>query len=970
MKSITSSFFGRIFGHATNLRIDSEGLQLLVKGRAINLAWQQLTCPPRFSAGLLGQSVTFCVHEKNYTLSKLAYNCARKQQTYCQLQWTACNKARLLALLTQIDNYTSSRYLRESSLNKIQQQVKHEYQRWLPWALENKALQDIAPLVNLLVQFSQWQAADIKNIRDKFINKQLQIHKSYFDKIESNPLTQRQRRACIIDDNNNLLLAGAGTGKTSVMVGRTGYLLNSQLAGDKDILLLAYGRQAANEMDQRIKDKLQTEQVSATTFHSLGLNIIAQVEGTRPNLSVFAEDQQGKDKWIESCFEALIKEPQYCHLALEYFSQYYYAEKSEFEFTCLGEYYRYLNDNEVRSLKGDKVKSFAELHIANWLFNHGIDYQYQADYQQRIKTLEGSQYRPDFFLPDLNIYIEYYPIDANGNTAPYLDKDKYHALLECKREIHQQKNTYCIELTYAQYRAAALENTLQEYFDDSNIEAPLIADDLRLADLRESGRVAELAAMLGQLIGLYKAACLDKVSEQAIIADAVDPRQSARAFALLEPLLNAYQDRLLTCNEIDFEDMISKALSYIESGRFISPWRFIMVDEFQDISEPRARLVKALRDSNKGCSLFAVGDDWQAIYRFSGADVSLTTGFKEYFGSTTQTELDQTFRFNNRIGEVASKFVSQNPAQISKTIKSFKQVNAPAISLLRKSSFSSPTRDGKTINEIANGAIDEVLTAISRQVTKPSCVYLLARFWFQLPDKETIKTLNGKYLMLKITAQSFHAAKGKEADHVLILGLSSGAHGFPSEKATPAIVDALLAKEEAFKHAEERRLFYVALTRARDRVYLIADLSQASCFVKELIDGYDIELNEFAPAPELSSLQEISCPVCKTGSLKARESHFGQFLSCSYFPRCNHKEKVCEHCQSAMNKARYPGFTVCVNDACKHISPLCAQCGAEMVLRKSERGEFWGCRNYHGNEPQSCKNAVAKSKMKFPERVV
>jgi len=970
MKSIPSSFFGRIFGHATKINIVSEGLQLLVKGRAIDLAWQQLTCPPLFSAGLLGQSVTFCVHEQTYTLSKLAYNCAQKQQTYCQLQWAAANKKRLVALLTQIDKYISSRYLRQSSLNKIQLLVKQESQRWLPWGLENKALQNIAPLVKLLAQFQHWQAADIIACREKYINKQLQTYKSYFDNIESNPLTQRQRRACIIDDDNNLLLAGAGTGKTSVMVGRTGYLLISQLASHKDILLLAYGRQAANEMDERIKDKLQTEQVSATTFHSLGLNIIAQVEGAKPNLSAFAEDQQGKDKWIESCFEALIKDQQYRHLALEYCSQYYYAEKSAFEFASLGEYYRYLNDNDVRSLKGDKVKSFAELHIANWLFNHGIDYQYQTDYQHRVKTLENCQYRPDFFLPELNIYIEYYAIDENGDTARYLDKDKYHALIKCKREIHRQKNTRCIELTYAQYKAVTLENTLQERFTESNIEAALIADDLRLASLRETGRVTDLAAMFGQLLGLYKAACLDKASEQIIIADAADPRQTAKAFALLEPLLTAYQDRLLRRNEIDFEDMISKALSYIESGRFVSPWRFIMVDEFQDISEPRARLIKALRDSNKGSSVFAVGDDWQAIYRFSGADVNLTTGFQDYFGPTTQTELDQTFRFNNRIGEVASKFISQNPAQISKSIKSFKQVNAPAISLLRKSSLSTQARADNTINEMANGAIDQVLTAISQRVTKPSSVYLLARFWFQLPDKETINTLNRKYPMLQIAAQSFHAAKGKEADHVLLMGLNNGAHGFPSEKATPAIVNALLAKEDEFKHAEERRLFYVALTRAKDRAYIIADMSEASCFVKELVDGYDIELNEFALSAELSLLEEISCQLCKTGTLKARQSHLGRFFSCSHFPRCAHKERACDRCQNVMIRSRYPGFKSCANEKCNYIFPLCVQCGAEMVLRKNERGEFWGCRNYHGNDPLSCKNAVAKAKIKFPQLAV
>ena len=121
-----------------------------------------------------------------------------------------------------------------------------------------------------------------------------------------------------------------------------------------------------------------------------------------------------------------------------------------------------------------------------------------------------------------------------------------------------------------------------------------------------------------------------------------------------------------------YQDMINKALAYVQNGQFQSPWRYIMVDEFQDISEPRARLVKALRDNNKTCSVYAVGDDWQAIYQFSGADVKLTTQFASYFSaipqSTTQSVLDLTFRFNNQIGRVATDFITKNPEQIKKSI--------------------------------------------------------------------------------------------------------------------------------------------------------------------------------------------------------------------------------------------------------------------------------------------------------------
>jgi len=968
MKSISSTVFGRLFGHPTTITIDPNGVVLMVKNMPTEISWQALTSPPTFSFGWLGKTVIFRLAGQTYVLNNLAYNCEKEHKTDCERLWAEANKNRLLGLLTKVKKVINSRYLRQSTVKNMQLSIAKEYNRWFPWAGSSQGVESLAKLIKALAHYHHWQAQQVTLCREAYIQKELKTHQNFFDLVESNPLTDRQRRACIIDDDNNLLLAGAGTGKTSVMVGRAGYLLNSQQAKHNEILLLAYGRKAADEMDQRIKDKLDTNKISATTFHSLGLNIIAQVEGGKPNLSVFAEDEKVKAKWVQACFEALIREQeQYRHLVLEYFSHYYYVEKNHSAFDTLGEYYQYLTDNDIRSLKGDKVKSFSELYIANWLFNHGIDYHYEENYAVDLKTVERRQYQPDFFLPELNIYIEYYGIDENGDTAPYIDKAEYHASMQWKRQTHQHYNTPCIELTYAQHKQGLLLSALEKSLTTKNIVYQSLPDQVILARLKETGRITVLAEIFAKLVGLYKAACLDKKSEKRVISDSTDAKQTAKALVLLKPILSAYQARLLNSNEIDFEDMIIKALEYIETGRFCSPWRYIMVDEFQDISEPRARLVKALRDSNKGSSVFAVGDDWQAIYRFSGADVSLTTGFADYFGPTTQTELDQTFRFNNRIGQVATDFVSKNPSQINKTIKSAKCVDRPAVSILRKSAGGLPAQGEQIIDEIANGAIDEVLRAITHKVSQAATVYLLARFWFQLPDKATLSRLNHQYPMLNIQTQSFHAAKGKEADYVVIIGLKSGKHGFPSSKATPPILDALLAKEEKFEHAEERRLFYVALTRAKDRVYLIADMIEASCFVKELIGDYDLELNEFGITVNQAFVDQINCLVCATGTLKARKSRFGCFFSCSYFPLCDHKERGCESCQGVMSRTRYKGFKTCLNQNCHNIFPLCDKCGAEMVLRKSARGEFWGCRNYSGNKQTSCRNAIDSAKIQWPK---
>jgi DNA helicase-4 len=1044
MNAISASIFGRLVVKNRNINFDETGLSFEFKNALVELTWQALVVPPQFNISFLGQIVTLKTAQQTYVLSMLAYSARLMNKSACEKLWVAANRSRLDTLLVSIEKLTVNHYIRQSHIDGFQGLIQQEFQCWFPWIKRSKTLPIVTEKLQWLSYYARWQTQDIDDCRERFIAQKLKVHQSFFDAVESNPLTLSQRKACIIDNDNNLLLAGAGTGKTSVMVGRTGYLLNSKQAQASEILLLAYGRKAADEMDERIKAKLVStsamisrpvdtdtksnnksnnksniktsklsEHIAASTFHSLGLQIIAQVEGEKPKLSPLADNEKAKTQWLQSCFESLMNEhATYRALIIEYVSQYYYVERNAVDFKSLGEYYQYLTDNDIRSLKGDKVSSFGELYIANWLFTQGVEYLYQANYVVNVSTAERKQYQPDFFLPEHNLYIEYYDIDENGNTPAFIDKTAYHDAITWKRSTHQKYDTRCIELSYAQHKNGQLLDSLAGFFAEQEIDIAPLSDEVNLARLQESGRITQLASLFSQLLGLYKAACLDTALEKQLVINALDPKQTAKALVLLKPILDRYQAQLKKYGEIDFEDMINKALNYVQLGKFTSPWRYIMVDEFQDISESRARLVKALRDNHKGCSIFAVGDDWQAIYRFSGADVSLTTHFAHYFGAasssnatssanatsaTTQSTLDTTFRFNNQIGKVASDFVSKNPQQINKVIHSLQQVQAPAVSLLKRANSASAsstniiTQNANTntnsnaneqaINELANGAIDDVLAAISARVlaaqTSPDKkntlvnVYFLARFWFQLPNKIALERLKTKYPLLTLESQSFHASKGKEADYVIILGLKKGAQGFPSEKATPALLNALLAKPETYPYAEERRLFYVALTRAKNRVYIIADMSEASCFVKELIDEHadNITLDEFASETSQAFIDEINCLVCQTGTLKKRSGKYGAFYSCSYFPRCDHKEKPCSSCESPMTRQRFTGFKLCLNNTCNTIIPTCEKCNAEMVLRSSKNGQFWGCKNFKGNEPMSCKHGVDEAKINWPTLV-
>jgi len=951
INKINISWFGKLcrvfWPQDQTLTLTPEGLQLSDVENNKTLTWVHLQNPPVFIMGWLGCSVRFVVNGKHINVSYLAYDAKEIFESQTTAHWIMANQSRLITLSGKVERLLNRRYLRQSYQKSIQQSATNECKRWLPWANTVRLTAEQRSALVRLTAITQWKKQCISEIKTRYVREQLNIFKDLFDAVESNPLTEKQREACVIDDDNNLLLAGAGTGKTSVMVGRAGYLLASHQATASDILLLAYGNNAAKEMDQRIKEKLDNDDIKASTFHALGMKIISDVEGVKPSLSPWVNDEKGKDKWVQNTLESLMSRADYRCKILEYFSKYYYVEANEFEFETQGDYYDYLSSNDIRSLKGDLVKSFGELYIANWLFGMGIEYQYEARYQHKVSSLDFRQYEPDFYLPEYGIYIEYYGIDKQGNTAPYIDKDEYRESMQWKRDIHEKYETTVVDLFYYQHRDGELLEILQQKLTLLNVKAVPLPDEAMLATLRELGRVTELAKLFSQLIGLYKSACLDDKSLQAVINNAVDVKQAAKAFELLKPVLENYQALLIQHNYIDFEDMIAKALVYVEQGKFSSPWRYIMVDEFQDISEPRARLVRALRDSHAGSSLFCVGDDWQAIYRFSGADVGLTTRFPTYFGPTTITALDQTFRFNSSIGDVASKFVTKNPVQIAKTITSNDKVTQPAISIVRATSVKSEQES----------ALRQVLTTIANQADENATVYLLSRFWFHLPNKDEEQHLNRLFPTLEIKCLSIHAAKGKEADYVVLMGMTKGKHGFPSAKVTPPLLDVLLPAVEVYAYAEERRLLYVALTRARHRVYILVDMTTGSEFVSELIEGpYDVQLDEFETSFTQRLMNEMNCIVCSTGSLIERLGKFGTFYACSNYPRCNHKENGCADCASPMTRTKQEGFKVCLNEQCDNTIPLCDKCGAQMTLRKGPRGEFWGCRNYRGTESPSCGN--------------
>ncbi len=319
-------------------------------------------------------------------------------------------------------------------------------------------------------------------------------------------------------------------------------------------------------------------------------------------------------------------------------------------------------------------------------------------------------------------------------------------------------------------------------------------------------------------------------------------------------LLDRYEKRLKQDQDIDFNDMIIRAAESAESQRYQSPYTYLLVDEFQDISSGRARLVKALVKQAPGHRLFCVGDDWQAIYRFAGSDIALMRHFEDYFGWTEQVALDRTFRFNDRIEAVATRFILKNPAQITKTIRTETKARGQRVFI---------DRPEAKHGDIALRVLKEIVQGADQ---KPRDVLFLGRYNF-LEQGPAWSTMKQTYPGIQIRFQTIHRAKGQEADDVVVLGMQAGKYGFPSEIADHPLLDLVLSEPEGYEHAEERRLFYVALTRARHSVHLIADDTRPSRFLDEIMADDEVRVIGKAAA------ETVNCPVCKTGRLMLRSGN-------------------------------------------------------------------------------------------------
>lgn len=309
----------------------------------------------------------------------------------------------------------------------------------------------------------------VKQWNEDYISNELEKNSNLFDNIDGKSLDEQQRRAVVVDEDNNLVIAGAGSGKTLTISGKVKYLVDVKNIKPEEILLISFTKKAAGEMSERIAKKLKIN-IESKTFHKLGYDIINMKNGK--GVEVFTEI----DKFISEYFKQISIEDLDLEKLMKFYGYYINIPKDINEFDTLGEYYKYCKSLELdtikgkykiakanktneedlkkskKTLRGEQVKSIEEVMIANYLFLNGIDYEYEQKYPYDDEHNYRKVYRPDFYLPQYDIYIEHFGINKDFK-APWLSEileKEYIEGIRWKRELHKKNNTTLIE-TYSYY---------------------------------------------------------------------------------------------------------------------------------------------------------------------------------------------------------------------------------------------------------------------------------------------------------------------------------------------------------------------------------------------------------------------------------------------------------------------------------------------------------------------------------------
>jgi DNA helicase-4 len=659
--------------------IDEETLELASANSVVRIPFSIWNGKITVKRGLIWSELKVLSHEEKgrqtvWVVQGLPWPEAKrfaKQAVHCYQLWHTEQCRLLNTYLPQWEEdlhrlIQLPRYLPHSKLQTWCQLVDKQFTEMSMSLCEAK--RRMPDRIEALIPWLDNPAEALEQRNYQWVSRERENWQVLFSQSESSPLNLSQQQAVLLNNDHNLVLAGAGSGKTSVLVTRVSYLIQSHLAQPEEILMLAFGRDAATEMRTRLESKFGqvAERIQVLTFHQLGLNVLRDVAKEPVTISPLATEERLKTVW---CIDWLKR---------------HWMTPTNFK-----RWQKHLSKWPIAYLKGDD-----EL---------------------------GSQ-------------------TENPKLIAWLEK-----------QLDQ-----------------------------------LISSSMSKKDIQEQ------------------------------IVSEPDYSRLNSELMLTWPCYQAWLKQLKEQRHVDFTTMIQQATKYIKNNRFRGGWKFIMVDEYQDISPDRLALVQSLCEQSnleEIPTLFAVGDDWQSIYQFTGSNVDLTTSFDRRFPNAVIHNLDTTYRFNSQLALVANDFIQKNPNQLEKVLNSYKEVK-------QKSVIVEPM-----------GNLEKRLDELNRKTTKPVSVLILGRNHYHCP--ELMPDWCKRFNQLQINFMTCHGSKGKEADFVFIVHVDEGQ--FPSKKKSIHLSDALTKTTDTFPYAEERRLFYVALTRARRKSWVMYSTSPSE-FALEMIE--------------------------------------------------------------------------------------------------------------------------------------
>ena len=763
---------------------------------------------------------------------------------------------------------------------------------------------------------------------DPQLKKLLQEYKGFFDNLLGYPLTDEQRRAIVDDSERSLVIASAGSGKTSTILGKYAYLIKSGLASKEEILVLAFNRPVVEEIKIKIQDLVNVD-AEVETFHSIG-NAILKEAGKPNTLSKLSEEDENgiiTAQNVQKLITMAKKEIPDIELSiLEFRTLCPHHDIEEFvnneeEYNQAIASYPFNRDEfrvgeanpplKIPTLDGKTwVRSQQELLIANSLIMNGINFEYERRYPNSL----DSQYHPDFYYPDLDLWHEHFAINRKGES-PF---EGYIEEMQWKKEFHESENNKILYTYSYEYEEDKILDKIYNHLEQLGlskkpIDKSIIEENLKKYYSDDTYQFIRNSIKLSKTNNLSPA----EVEEKYLSLRNQFRANKFKKFFI--PIYRCYQQYLEENNEIDFEDMLNLGRESLKETTLNNKYRYILVDEFQDLSFCRGELLTALLGQN--ARLFGVGDDWQSIYRFTGSDISLTTEFEsrqtepvKLEDETEENELvfpeiktplrrrthviRENFRSVSDITDLSSKFVQRNPYQLKKEIKSKKRFIGNTNPEYRGQGKLNPI-NVCAVDDYKNQSIEKILNLIPRSipmklndssgqenVKEKKEVMILAREKKDL-DEITPRLLMQKRDDLEITMKSIHKSKGLECDISIVLGLDGGIGGFPKLSGEDPLISIFLATGELYRSSEERRVLYVAMTRSKDNVFLLNSRIGRSSFLDE-VEDIAHENNLHYKSLNLRRHKIKPCPECrkkgKSGSLliKKNKKKYSLFLGCEF----------------------------------------------------------------------------------------